>query len=89
MLTYHSGRNWSGIGAFVLIAPIPIGIPTGKTENRFYFIQGEAVGLIEQYTEVKSAFGYMCGSNECGFLAGQVEGNHVIKEEPSWCIESP
>ncbi len=86
VLTYYSGRNWSGIGAFVLVAPIPIGLPTGRKENRFYFIQGEAVGLIEQYTEVKSAFGYMCGSNECDFLSGQVNKDHFSKEHPTWCM---
>jgi len=73
VVTYHDGYNWSGVGAFVLILPIPLLVPSGKAENRFYFVNGESVGVVREIGEVTGMLGYMCGSNECRFAAGPVK----------------
>lgn len=77
--------NWSGIGAFVVIVPIPLVIPSGHDETKFYFIDNASVAAITEYGEVTSMFGYMCGSNECGFKAGPVNSDKTRKVTVDWC----
>ena len=85
VLSYHDGYNWSGVGAFVLIVPIPLVVPSGKDETKFYFINNQSVAAISEYGEIVSMFGYMCGSNECGFKAGSVNTDKPRKITASWC----
>ena len=85
VLTYNDGYNWSGVGAFILFFPIPILVPTGHDENRFYFINGELVRLVSEYGEVTGALGYMCGSNECKGMAGPVNTKKSRKVKVNWC----
>jgi len=84
VVTYYDGYSWSGFGAFVVVIPLPILVPTGHDENRFYFINDQSVGLVKEYGEVSSALGYMCGSNECNGLAGPVNENKR-KVDVKWC----
>lgn len=85
VVTYYDGYNWSGIGAFIVFFPVPLLVPTGHDENRFYFINGESVGLVTEYSEVIGALGYMCGSNECKGLAGPVNSEKKRNIEVKWC----
>lgn len=85
VLTYHDGYNWSGAGAFIVFFPVPILVPTGHDENRFYFINGEFVRLVSEYGEVTGALGYICGSNECKGMAGPVNTEKSRKIEVNWC----
>ena len=84
-LIYHDGYTWSGIGAFVLIVPVPLAIPSGYDETRIYLKNGETVGLVSEYGELTSMFGYMCGSNECGFNAGAVNKDQTREVNIDWC----
>ena len=84
VVTYYDGYSWSGIGAFLVFFPVPLMVPTGYDENRFYFINGESVGLVSEYGEVTGALGYMCGSNECKGVAGPVTENKR-QIEVRWC----
>ncbi|TKB45164.1 hypothetical protein [Thalassotalea mangrovi] len=88
VLIYHDGYSWSGVGAFVVVVPIPLLVPSGYDENRFYFKDGYSVGLIKEYGEVTSALGYMCGSNECKFLSGTVNTEKTKKVEMAECHDS-
>lgn len=85
VVTYHDGYSWSGVGAFIVFFPIPLVVPTGHDENRFYFVNGKSVGLITEYGEVTGALGYMCGSNECKGLAGPVNTEKPRQVEVKWC----
>ncbi|ACR12306.1 putative lipoprotein [Teredinibacter turnerae T7901] len=85
IITYHNGYSWSGVGAFVFVVPIPILLPTGKEKNKFYFIDGEFVRLVSEYGEVAAAFGFMCGSNECGAQAGPVNNERTRNVDVTWC----
>ena len=84
VLTYHDGFSWSGVGAFLIIIPIPILIPTGYDENRFYFVKGQSVGLVQEYGKVTGALGYMCGSNECKWYAGSASESKRAADF-NWC----
>ncbi|RTE85800.1 MULTISPECIES: hypothetical protein [Gammaproteobacteria] len=70
VLSYFEGYNWQGIGAFVAVVPVPLVAPTSRQERRFYIKSGKAVAEVREFGEVKSVYGFMCGSNECGFVAG-------------------
>lgn len=72
VLSYRNGRAWSGVGAFVFLVPVPLLVPSGYYENRFYINEDDSVALVTEYGEVKYAFGSMMGSNEARFLAGRV-----------------
>ena len=85
VLTYYDGYNWSGVGAFVLVIPLPILLPSGHDESRYYFIDGKSVATITEYGEVSGALGYMCGSNECKGLAGPVNTDKSRTIEVTWC----
>jgi hypothetical protein len=83
--TYHDGYSWSGVGAFVVLFPIPLLVPSGSESNRFYFINGRFVRLVSEYGEITAAFGYMCGSSGCNGFAGPVNTDKVRKVEVTWC----
>jgi hypothetical protein len=70
VLGYHNGWSWSGVGAFVLIVPVPLVVPSGHYENRFYFKDGKCVGLVSEYGEESNVYGFMWGDNGGGFIAG-------------------
>lgn len=79
-ITYYNGYNWSGIGAFVVVIPIPLVVPSSRNQQTFYFENNNAIGFVTEYGEVISALGYFCGSNECKFIAGRA-GNGIVKGE--------
>jgi hypothetical protein len=83
--SYHDGLNWSGVGVFVLVVPVPLLVPSGKDEVRIYFRDNQRVAAVSEYGEVTSMFGYMCGSNECEFLAGAVNTDQTRKVSVTWC----
>ncbi|WP_345552539.1 hypothetical protein [Microbulbifer aestuariivivens] len=85
VITYYDGYSWSGVGAFVVVIPIPIFLPSGHDETRYYFIDGKSVAQVTEYGEVTGALGYACGSNECGFSAGPVNTDKIRKVEVNWC----
>ena len=85
-ITYYNGKNWSGVGAFIAVVPVPLIIPSGNKKQTFYFKNNQCVGLVQEYGEVKSAFGFMCGSNECKFVAGRTD-NGKVKGETNWSKE--
>lgn len=85
VVTYHDGYSWSGVGAFLLFFPLPVLVPTGHDESRFYFVNGESVGVVTEYGEVTAGLGYMCGSNECSFLAGSVNTDKARRVKVDWC----
>ena len=62
---FKKGTSWSGGGVFVGIVPVPVVVPNGNYWNYIYFRDGETVGAIVEYGEVKDAAGVFCGSNEC------------------------
>jgi hypothetical protein len=84
VLSYHDGWSWSGVGAFVIIVPIPLLIPSGHYENRFYLKDGKCVGLISEYGEVSKVYGFMWGDNDGGFIAGDAP-NGPRKVPLSFC----
>lgn len=85
VLTYYDGYTWSGVGAFFVVVPVPLLVPSGRDENRFYFRNGEALGLVREYGEVTGMFGFMCGSNECRAAAGPVNTGKRRKVNVGWC----
>ena len=85
VFTYRDGYNWNGIGAFIIIIPVPLLIPTGRNEARIYLKNGKSVGAVKEFTEAKYGLGYMCGSNECEFLAGRVNKELQEKANYDWC----
>lgn len=85
VLIYKDGTSWAGVGAFVVVVPVPLMVPTGSYKNRFYLRDGVAVGLIQEYGEVKRMVGYTCGSNECGASFG--ENTDTSKEDSSRALE--
>ena len=82
---FTSGVSWSGFGAFVGVLPIPLAIPTGRYETRLYVREDKVVGKASEYGEITNAFGYMCGSNECGFVAGPVNSPEIAGDPSTWC----
>ena len=85
VLTYHDGYNWSGIGAFLVIVPIPLAVPSGHDETKIYFKNNQSIKLTSEYGEITGMFGYMCGSNECGFKAGAVNTDKARVVPVTWC----
>ncbi|MBY6185368.1 hypothetical protein KUV89_01755 [Marinobacter hydrocarbonoclasticus] len=85
VLSYYDGYNWSGIGAFVAVVPIPLVVPSGHDENRFYFIDGQSVAAVTEYGEVTGGLGYVCGSNECQWLTGPVNTEKTRRADLSFC----
>jgi len=85
VFTYHDGYNWSGLGAFVLIVPIPLALPTGHDETKIYFRNNQSIKLTSEYGDVTGMLGYMCGSNECGFQAGTVNTDKPRNIRVTWC----
>lgn len=85
VVIYYDGYTWAGVGAFIVFFPVPLLVPTGHEENRFYFKNGESVGMVAEYGEVTAGLGYMCGSNECAFLSGAVNTDKPRAVEVNWC----
>ena len=85
VLTYYDGYSWSGVGAILVFIPVPLLVPTGHDENRFYFINDLSVGHISEYGDVTGMLGYSCGSNECGASAGPVNTHKTRKAMVRWC----
>jgi len=85
VLTYFDGYSWSGIGAFVVIIPVPLLVPSGYDETRYYFINGKSVASVSEYGEITGALGFMCGSNECEALAGPVNTDKTREVKVTWC----
>jgi len=91
VLTYTDGISWVGAGALVGILPVPLVVPAGKYENRFYLHRSTAVGLVQEYGEVDRVVGYICGSNDCkaGFGGKVNESNAKGKDAVAgWCAGS-
>ncbi|MDD5138650.1 MAG: hypothetical protein PHY43_00135 [Verrucomicrobiales bacterium] len=70
VLSYRNDCSWSGVGAFVIIIPVPLLVPSGHYENRFYLKDGKCVGLVSEYGEVSQVYGFMWADNGGGFVAG-------------------
>ncbi|WP_371189013.1 hypothetical protein [Thalassotalea maritima] len=85
IFSYHDGYNWSGVGAFVVVVPIPLVIPSGADETKIYFKNNQSVKLVSEYGEITGMFGYMCGSNECGFKSGAVNTDKPRTVPVTWC----
>ena len=85
VLTYYDGYTWGGIGAFVLILPIPLMLPTGYKETDFYFIDNISVREIYEFSDITASFGYTCGSNDCSWLNPKGNTHDKRKVEVSWC----
>ncbi len=90
VLVYRDGLNWSGVWAYVLVVPIPIGIPTSSNETRIYLRDGLSVGMVAEQTENDFTLGFMCGEMDCGFLAGRVDAFQGVENSPrhvdiEWC----
>ena len=85
VLTYYDGYSWSGIGAFIVIIPVPLLVPSGHDESRYYFINGKSVATVSEYGEVTGILGYMCGSNECKGSAGPVNTDKPRNIKVTWC----
>lgn len=85
ILVYRDGWRWSGVGAFVLVIPVPILMPIGHQETRIYIREGFTVGSVSQHGGITGGLGPVCGSNECAFLAGPVDRDHQRKAEVPWC----
>jgi len=74
VLSYHDGCSWSGVGAFLIVVPIPLLVPSGHYENRFYLKDGKCVGLVSEYGEVSKIYGFIWADNGGGFTAGDAPG---------------
>lgn len=85
VLTYYDGYTWSGVGAFILVIPVPLILPSGHDETKIYFKNNQSIKLISEYGEVTGMVGYMCGSNECGFMAGSVNTEQTRTIPVTWC----
>ncbi|QIZ77541.1 hypothetical protein [Ferrimonas lipolytica] len=85
--SYHDGLSWSGVGAFVGVVPLPLLVPSGKDETKIYFVDGRSVAAVSEYGEVTHAFGYVCGSNECGFNYGAANTEALKNAEVTECSE--
>ena len=84
---YNDGTSWAGVGAFVGVAPVPLGVPTGKYHNRIYFREQKSVGVVQEYGKVKGHVGPLCGSNDCS--ASSSSPNAPVESADSaigrWC----
>ena len=70
VLSYHDGYSWSGVGAFVVVAPVPLLVPTGHYENRFYLKNEKCVGFVSEQGDVCIAYGFIWADNGGGFVTG-------------------
>lgn len=84
LLVYNDGLAWSGVFAFVGVVPVPVAVPVGHYKNTFYLQEGKCVGLVSQYGEVGSAFGWMMSDEKAGFVSGDVH-NGVRKVATDFC----
>ena len=71
-VTYSDGLSWSGVWMYLIVLPVPIGLPTGVNDTTYYFKDGKSVGRVKESAEEDFIFGYMCGELTCGMLAGRV-----------------
>lgn len=73
--TYRNGFSWSGVGAYIVVIPVPILFPTGIDEDVLYFREDKTVGIVKEMAQEQSSYGYMCGELRCTFLYGRVNMN--------------
>lgn len=88
VLVYKDGTSWSGVGAFVGVVPVPVGVPTGSYKNRFYVRDDTVLGLVQEYGDVSRTAGYLCGDDGCRNSAGEKVSDVDAKAEQtigSWC----
>ena len=85
VFSYQNGQNWSGVGAFIVVVPVPLLAPTSRDTTRYYFLNGVNLGSVSTYGEVSRAYEYMCGSNECGAMAGIVNPERTRKDTFEAC----
>ena len=78
-ITYFDGFTWAGMGAFIVVVPVPLAIfPSGRNEHTFYFEDNVSTHMVREYIGLKYGFGFACGSIECDFVMGKIE------EEPPY-----
>jgi len=70
VLKYRGKVSWAGVGAFIIVIPIPLMIPTGHYESRFYIKEGKCVALVSEHGEVSSIFGWVAGGQGGRFYFG-------------------
>jgi len=90
VLVYRDGLSWSGLWAYVLFVPVPIGVPTSTSEIRIYLREDRSVGIVAEGTANDFSFGFMCGELICGFLGGRVNAFTALENPPkrakvAWC----
>ncbi len=86
VLTFRQGLRWSGVGAFIGVVPVPLMMPTGRHVSSVFVREGRVVGTVTEHGEVRSAVGYLCGSNACGFVAGPVNRDAPQADVAAWCV---
>jgi len=59
ILKYREGVSWAGIGAIVMIIPVPLMLPTGHYHNSFYIKEGKCVALVSERGDLTSFFGLL------------------------------
>jgi hypothetical protein len=72
---YTDGLTWAGIGVFVVFVPIPLALPSGRIQERFFLRDDFVVGRSIDANNIPGGIGYMGGSNDCGFILGPTKGN--------------
>lgn len=90
VLVYQDGLSWSGLWAYVLFVPIPVGVPTSASEIRIYLREDRGVGLVAEGTANDFSLGFMCGRQICGFLGGRVNAFTAVENprkrvKVAWC----
>lgn len=85
VFTYYNGWNWSGVGALVVVIPIPLLLPSGQEEERIYIRDGHTVGKVRELSDISYAFGYGCGSRDCMFMNGATDHGLTKKAVIPWC----
>jgi hypothetical protein len=84
VLSYHDGVSWAGVFAFLVVIPVPLALPTGLYENKFYLKEGTSVGMERERLRDGYLVGYFCGDNECGFTAKSASSK--TEHSPiEWC----
>jgi hypothetical protein len=73
VLKYHDGISWAGVGAFVIVVPIPLLLPSGHYNTSLYLKGGKCVGLVSEYGEVSQIYGFMWADNGGGFVSGDAK----------------
>jgi hypothetical protein len=74
VLKYRTGISWAGVGAYLIVVPIPLGVPTGHYYDRLYIKDGRCVAIVEEYSEGSRAYGYYMGDVGNSFWFGEVNG---------------